>query len=383
MKLSGNKGEWGELYIFFKVLIDGKIYAADADYNRIDSLFLNVLSLIREEVKGREYKYCTGEVVRIWLNGEHVLDVPKQEFVQQARNIWTEMNRSVQTTFTVDEIDDFLDKVSITKLKSPSRKTSNYFGGTVDILLEAVTKDNVKRVLGFSCKTDLTSASTLFNASGDNTNFMYRLIGSVDDEVMDTFNNIYNVRMKNGVEKKEISVVKRMEYLKRCGVTLMFAKPVKCMTNENLLISGGIEMPIIVGEMLKHFYYDNNSKSTTVQECVHYLAKENVVGYSVCDMENIYHIKVANLVYHMFTGLRFGTKWNGKAEVNGGYIVLKRDGDVVAYHSTIADEFKDFLLSKLRFESPSHSRHKDMVIEKIGGKYYLKLALQLRFKMQR
>ena len=85
----------------------------------------------------------------------------------------------------------------------------------------------------------------------------------------------------------------------------------------------------------------------------------------------------------MFTGLRFGTKWNGKAEVNGGYIVLKRDGDVVAYHSTIADEFKDFLLSKLRFESPSHSRHKDMVIEKIGGKYYLKLALQLRFKMQR
>ena len=35
-----------------------------------------------------------------------------------------------------------------------------------------------------------------------------------------------------------------------------------------------------------------------------------------------------------------------KSEVNGGYIVVKKDGDVVAYHSCIADEFKNFLMEK-------------------------------------
>ena len=375
MILHGNKGEWGELYIFFKILIDGKIYAADADYNRIDNLFLNIISLIREEVKGYKYKYYTGDNIRIRLNGKDILTLPRQVFVEQAIHIWTKMNNAGETTFTVNEINEFLDKIHITKLKSPSQKTSDHFGGTIDILVEAVTKDNVERVLGFSCKTDLTSASTLFNASGDNTNFLYELCGAIDDEVMHTFNNLYN-------KKKGISVVERMKYLKRCGISLKFVRPVTDTTMENLTVSGGIEMPLIVGEMLKHFYYDNSGGKTFVQESVDYVTKANVANYPFQDLANIYHIKVSNLIFNMFTGMHFGKKWNGKAEVNGGYIVLKRDGEVVAYHSTIADEFKDFLLSKLRFESPSHKRHKDMIIEKVNGRYYLKLALQLRFASQ-
>ena len=62
----------------------------------------------------------------------------------------------------------------------------------------------------------------------------------------------------------------------------------------------------------------------------------------------------------------------------------KRDGDVVAFHSCIADEFKDFLIDKLKFEGPSCSRHKYMEIyKKDDGKYYLKLALQFRFKLKK
>jgi hypothetical protein len=82
-----------------------------------------------------------------------------------------------------------------------------------------------------------------------------------------------------------------------------------------------------------------------------------------------------------FTGLKLSRPWNGRAEVNGGYIVVKRDGDVVAFHSVITDEFKDFLMSKLSLEAPSHQRHLDMVIEKKDGKYYLKLGLQFRFSL--
>lgn len=33
--LSGNKGEWSEIYIFLKLMNDGKIYAADKDMKKL------------------------------------------------------------------------------------------------------------------------------------------------------------------------------------------------------------------------------------------------------------------------------------------------------------------------------------------------------------
>ena len=390
MMLYGNKGDWGELYIFFKVLVDGKIYAADSDYNRIDSLFLTVISLMREEgekekEKGKKEKelkrliYTTGEIVRIKLNGEEFMSVPRYEFEQHIKEIWSKIkiNEKEKGSFTVIEVKEFLEKIGIGNLKSPAKKTSEFFGGTIDIVMEVITHDNIKRVLGFSCKTDLKNGSTLFNASVDNTNFLYRLKGPVNDELMSEFNNIYSIR--NG--KNIIPTSKRMDFLKEHNIYLTFERPVSEIAEENLIISGGKEMPAIVGGMLEYFYYNNSGSQTSVAEAITNIAENDVANYSMKNLQNIYHIKVANLIYNMFTGLRFGSNWNGKAEVNGGYIVLKNDGDVVAYHSTIADEFKEFLVSKLRFESPSHSRHRDMVIEKIDGEYYLKLALQLRFML--
>lgn len=43
-----NKGEWSELYVFFSILADGKIYAADENLNWIEQTFYSVLKVIRE-----------------------------------------------------------------------------------------------------------------------------------------------------------------------------------------------------------------------------------------------------------------------------------------------------------------------------------------------
>ena len=114
-----------------------------------------------------------------------------------------------------------------------------------------------------------------------------------------------------------------------------------------------------------------------------YLADNDFVGYGFDDLKDTYRSKISHLLLCTFTGMRLGSPWNGRQEVNGGYIVVKNNGDVVAFHSTIADEFKDFLVAKMLMESPSHSRHKDMYIYKENDKFYLKLALQLRFSLSR
>lgn len=381
-----NKGEWSEMYIFFKLMSDRKVYVADKDMNKLKDVFLDIVSIIREEQVGKEYRYYTGDTVRITLNGVDIKTLDSSVFTEKAARVWSMIteNRG-NTTFTDDEIREFLESIFVHNISAPAQKRNDYFGGTKDIVLD--TRDyrmGVNQILGFSCKSDIDAASTLFNASGDNTNFEYELVGDVNDDVMNKFNSLYKEVMRKGEVCRDVATSDRMNYLKSCGIDVKFTNAIKLTAQQNLIRCGGFETPLLVAELLKYYYYNKSGTDTSVTEAVKYLADHDCVGYGFGDLYDTYHLKVANLLYSMFTGLRFSKPWNGKSDVSGGYIVVKRDGDVVAFHSCIADEFKDFLVDKLRFEAPSCSRHDYMSIyKKNNGKYYLKFALQFRFKLKK
>lgn len=380
-----NIGEWSEMYIFFKLMSDRKVYVADKDMNRLKDVFLNIISIIREENKGKEYRYFTGDVVKITLNGEEVATVDSARFTDNAKKVWDMIISKKDTTFSDQEVIDFLSSIFIQNISSPAQKKSEFFGGTADIVLDTMDyRSGVNQIMGFSCKSDIDAAATLFNASGDNTNFEYEIVGNFDDEKMKAFNGMFHEVTKKGVTKYEVATGDRMRYLKDCGVGLRFVNPVKDVARQNLVRCGGIEMPKILGGMLKYYYFECGAASVGVEDAIKYLADTDYVGYGFDDLYDTYRVKIANLLYAMFTGLRFSKPWSGRSDVSGGYIVVKRDGDVVAFHSCIADEFKDFLIDKLKFEGPSCSRHKYMEIyKKDDGKYYLKLALQFRFKLKK
>lgn len=237
--------------------------------------------------------------------------------------------------------------------------------------------------LGFSIKSQLGGDSTLLNASSDNTNFVFEVTGPMDNEKMNEFNSIFKETKRKGEICYDIATSDRMKYLHEIGCDLKFVDTAKPLAKKNLVMCGGMEMPSIVAGMLKKFYFENQSSMTSIEDCIDYLAETDFAGYGFDDVKDTYRGKVAQLLINTFTGMRLGSPWNGRQEVNGGYIVVKNNGDVVAFHSTIADEFKDFLVAKMLMESPSHSRHKDMVVYKEGDRYFLKLALQLRFSLNR
>lgn len=381
--LSYNNGEWAEVYIFFKVIADRKLYTADADFNPIKDVYLDVLSVIREEVKGEVYKYKTGDTVTIFLNKEPVGYVPVSEFIKYKDILWKLLEENTDTTFTSEEVESFLNSIYIFNPKSPAHIVSKFCGGTVDIVIETQDRSGVNRILGFSCKSDLRASSTLLNASGDNTNFVFEITGPMDDEKMNKFNSIFKQVKRKGETCYDVATTDRMQYLHEIGCDINFVDTAKSISKINLIKCGGMEMPGIVAGMLKKFYFENLGGTTSVQDCIEYLAENDVVGYGFDDLKETYHGKIAYLLLCTFTGMRLGSPWNGRQAVNGGYIVVKNNGDVVAFHSTIADEFKDFLVAKMIMEGPSHSRHKDMVIYKEGDRYFLKLALQLRFSLNR
>ena len=53
MALTGNKGEWSEIYTLLKLLGEGKVYAGDQNLNIIKNLFYPIVSILRQEQPGK------------------------------------------------------------------------------------------------------------------------------------------------------------------------------------------------------------------------------------------------------------------------------------------------------------------------------------------
>lgn len=386
----GNKGEWAEIYIFLKLVSEGKVYMADEKMQRIASVYMKILRIFREEKPGEKIEYYIEDPVKIHKNSINVgPDTSVDDFKRYMVKTWDLINNSKSGNGLFDEdIALFLEGIHINKLKAPAQSSADFFGGTEDIVMEVEDyRSGIDSIMGFSCKSQFTAEATLFNASGDNTNFRYRIIGNINDRVMNEFNNIYNSVNKTDritgkvVSTNEVAVARRMKYLKDLGCNLEFVDPVVVTAKRNLIQSGGLEMPRIIGEMLKYYFFKNNGETEygNISKAIRYLADMDPIDYGVDDLEGMYRSKVGHLLYDMFTGMRMASVWSGKQSVTGGYICAKKDGDVVAYHANVADEFRDFLVNQLAFETASVSRHNYMRIEKENDDYYISLNMQLRF----
>ncbi|MCI5670758.1 MAG: HpaII family restriction endonuclease [Bacilli bacterium] len=372
----GNKGEWAEIYIFLKLLADGKLYAADRNLKKIDDTYLDILKIIREENKGDVYSYRPGNDVSIYLNEEAIGPTFSKTKYDEVKNlIWDYLDSSLSGTISIPQVNSFLNDIHIAKLKAPAFSKSS-FGGTSDIVMEVMDyRSGSNCTLGFSCKSNLTAQATLFNASKNNTNFIYEVTGPMTDEIMNEFNSLVD-------DKGHVPISARIQYLKKKNMNVLFVSPAVESAKRNLILSGGKEMPLIVGGLLKYYYWENEAKSihSSLLDGLTYVTENDIADYQLEDLRSVYERKISTLLYDMFTGMRLASNWDGHSSVNGGYIVLKPDGSVVAYHSIIADQFKEYLIDSLAFDTPSVNRHDYMKIYKKEGKYYLKFNMQIRFR---
>ena len=87
MALSGNKGEWSEIYALFRLLGEGKVHAGDADMNKLD-LYYPILNVIREESKRYEYKPDIEQnIVIIDENGNEYARISMDKFMEESMRL--------------------------------------------------------------------------------------------------------------------------------------------------------------------------------------------------------------------------------------------------------------------------------------------------------
>ena len=185
-KLSGNKGEWSEVYVFLRLLETGRLYAATAGLKKLDDVFYSIISIVRQE-NSRELEYRINRAksaveVMDLVSKKQIAEKPLRDFKTAASRLYAKIANAHTATFSDDETEVFLSELGIGTLKARSLDKADIRIKVHDI------NTGFDAIQGFSIKSRLGSPSTLVNA-GKTTNFTYEITGPVNDNVMSTFNN--------------------------------------------------------------------------------------------------------------------------------------------------------------------------------------------------
>ena len=357
--ITGNKGEWSEIYAFMRLLSEGRLFAANEQMNRIEEMFFPIRKIIREEIAGNKYEYrVRGEnVIHICLgDGEPLIEVSANEFDVEARQLYGEITNPdlvQRTTFSIARTEEFMRKIHVTKLCAPSMDKTD-----INIQLHDVNT-GFESIVGFSIKSELGSAPTLLNA-GKTTNFKYKVDGLSESQITEI--NAINTRKK---------IKDRMKAITESGGKLSFVELGNEVFNGNLVMIDS-QMPAIVACMLTGHYEHN------IDSCINlldYVTKTNPLKRP----ERFYRHKIKEFLCAVALGMKPATEWDGMCEATGGYIVVKTNGDVLAYHIHNRDSFMSYLLANTRFERGGTDRHDFARLYQAGGNLYINLNLQIRF----
>lgn len=364
---SANKGEWSELYAFIKLLKDGKIYAADEDVNRLADYYLPILKIIRQESQDSKLEFFTEDTtIKVFENGSLVEEITNEVLEEKSILLFQKIFRGAVDSdssgaFKIEELNSFMDQLHIERVKAPSTEK-------IDIKMQIHDiNTGYKPELGFSIKSDIGSPPTLMNP-GKNTRVRYKVVGLTTIQISE-INSI------NDTTNKEYMKV-RLGKLFQLAREVSFDKIIDDAFNNNLMMVDSF-MPQIYGEMVLSHFRNIEKGIYDCDQLLPIIVSLNPLGYS---NTSLYEYKFKKLLTASALGMTPGKRWNGIESATGGYIIIKRDGDVLCYHIYNRNFFEAYLLKNTRLDRPSATRYDYGYIYNEGDIHYIDLNVQIRFK---
>lgn len=208
--ITGNKGEWSEIYTFIKLLADGKLYAANENLEKMRDVFYPIIKILRNETGNREVQYINsdtnGNIIISIENQDEDIHIPIAEFKRYSDILLQKIKNSKGSSFFIEEVEGFLEEIKCTKLKAPSKDKTDIRMVVHDL------NTGMSPNLGFSIKSMLGNPSTLLNTSNA-TNFIYEIIGTRFDD--------YQIKVINATDTNR-KVRDRLNLISEYGGILFF-----------------------------------------------------------------------------------------------------------------------------------------------------------------
>lgn len=354
-KLSGNKGEWSEIYTLFKLLADGKLYLGDADLKRYEAVYHPIIRILRQEELDRTLEFTPqdGDVKIVFIESGEEKAIPRIVFAEQAQRLLSEI-KEISSSQALPETELFMSQIGCNKIKAPSSKKAD-----IKIVIHD-RKRGLAPTLEFSIKSRLGHSPTLLNAS-KSTNFIYQITPNISSANQDKINSLSDRNNK---------IRQRIQAIYEGGAELAYQGCESLCFQNNLMLIDSC-MPQLLGHMLLLYYKRGVNRISDLANLLH---SENPLGYNT-DHHRYYDYKIKKLLVEIALGLMPASVWTGLYDATGGYIVVREDGEIVSYHIYDRNAFEDYLFHNTKLDTPSTARHNFGSV----SEGLFKLNLQIRF----
>jgi type II restriction enzyme len=355
--ITGNKGEWSEIYALFKLLGDKELHPGNSKIKKIQNLVYPILKVLRTEVNGN-FEYSIEDDIVVISGNEEVFRIPILEFQENSKHLLTEI-KSNTGTFSVPEIEEFMQSINCLSLKANSSAKTD-----ITIVVHD-QRTGLQPSLGFSIKSQLGSPSTLLNA-GETTNFIYKIVDAkINQQDIEEINNISS---RSKIKDRILEITNK-------NGKFEFVKTQRNIFSNNLILIDSL-LPQILSSIIFNFY---SSTHSSTEDLVKFTEEENPLKFDKTDKHLFYSYKIKRFLTDIALGMMPSKVWTGQYDATGGYLIVKADGEILCYHIYNKNEFEDYLLANTKLETASSSRHGFGEIYEENGELFFKLNLQIRF----
>ena len=356
--ITGNKGEWSEIYTLFKLLGDKQLFLGNKEIEKLEGIVYPILRVLRTENNG-DFEYSIKDEIILISGGEEVLKIPVPEFKQKAKFLLDKIKINKQRTFSIPEIEAFMQSINCLSLKASSAAKTD-----ITIVVHD-QRTNQQPTLGFSIKSQLGSPSTLLNA-GKTTNFIFKIPNLKLDKL--------EIEMINSIDSRS-KIMDRINEVLQLNGELEFIKTERQIFANNLILIDS-KLPEILSQIVYEFY---SSDKSSIVNLVDKTTSKNPLEFDISNEHKFYEYKIKRFLTDVALGMMPSKVWTGQYDSTGGYLIVKENGDVLCYHIYNRNEFEDYLFNNTKLDTASSSRHDFGTIYEENGELYFKLNLQIRF----
>jgi hypothetical protein len=350
---TANKGEWSELYVFLKIMLERTLYAADEDLQPKTDEWFRFIKLHRQLQNGNIQTFdLSNEGIVIISQTGNSTTYSTLDLGEKTHRIFNRIKQGA-ATFVVEDAAALMSEYGINSIKAKSTSKSD-----IDAEVQ-VSNSPSRHKMGFSIKSYIGALPTLVNSSS-HTNFVYEVTGFTG-----AFDEINSIEGKSKVRDRIAKIVEN-------GGKLSFTNMQSEQFKQNLRMQDSA-YPKVMAKMLLDFYSGKGNSLATLGQ----LASQD----TTLDMtENEIQIATKRYLRSSALGMVPSREWSGKISAQGGYIVVLETGELVCYNIYFDDDFQAYLYANTRFDTPSTSKYDFGKLYEQGGKIYFKLNLQVRFK---
>lgn len=370
MAFEATKRELGELYAFFRLLADGKVFMGTPEAERDDRKCRPVALIQREEHDGTRRYYIEETAVRIVSGtlekdgsfiasaGKEPLSFPRADFGSAAELILALLKGGQGEEREVpDGLEAFLNAVNIYDLEARTDDRT-------DLSVAFWSAD--APLTGFAVRSRLGRMNPLLDG-GRTANL--KLEQSGVKFAVPTVNKV------NALPESPTEVADRMMMIERLGGVLKYADVADRVFRCNLLMID-LHFPRMLAEMVRIMHLDGITRIAELTERIKELNPLKIKD-ELINKHRFYEFKMKQFLLALALGMRPAKIYNGTDSAVEGMLLVDGNGGLLCYHQSDRQTFADFLYRNTRLEKGAVEKDKYGFLERENGVWYFKLNVKI------